>query len=612
MKIKTFLHTFLILIFIMLAGIFNAQAQQKNTERDLALEYYRKMDYEKALPIFEKLYDNNQSDFHYHYYFHCLIEVRDYKKAEKLVKRHLKANNKNPRYEVDLGYVLITSGDVLKGKKQYDDIIKNLPADKRTIIDVANALISKRENDYAIKVYHRGRVLLSENDAFQMELGNLYDRMGDFENMVNEYLNLVKTDVKNLQQIQTRLQNSLFSDTEGTRLKYLRTSLLRNIRQYPDVNVYSELMLWLSIQQSDFESAYIQAVALDKRLNENGKRVYSIAKLSTTNNDFDVAIKSYEYIITKGPENQHYMNARIEILKAETKRLASVNPLNQEYLSLLEKRYNETLAEFGKNRLTISLMRDLANLYAFMFYDADKAIELLNEALAIKGLGKEKLAECKLDLADVLLYAGEIWEATLLYSQVEKELPNEPIGHEAKFRNARLSFYIGEFEWARAQLNVLKAATSKLIANDAMALSLLIKDNMEPDSTYVALEYYARAELHSYRQRDDLALQVLDSITTLFPYHLINDDVLYKRAEISIRRGEYDNASTYLEEIVMQYPSELLADKALFKLAEIYDVYLKEPDKAMEYYKELMLNYPASLFADPARQRFRILRGDVI
>jgi TolA-binding protein len=281
-------------------------------------------------------------------------------------------------------------------------------------------------------------------------------------------------------------------------------------------------------------------------------------------------------------------------------------------LEKLEKKYHTTLEELGKNRFTIALMRDFANLYAFMLYDTDKAIALLTEALQIGGIGQRNMAECKLDLADILLFTGDVWEATLLYSQVEKEFPNEPIGHEAKFRNARLSFYIGEFAWARAQLNVLRAATSKLIANDAMALSLLIKDNIDPDSTYEALSYFARAELHSYRNRDEQALLVLDSLMDKFPYHPIHDNVLFKKAEISIRQLEFTEAGNHLQQIVNQYPDGLVADKALFRLAEVYEIYLNDPEKAMEYYKELMLKYPASLKAAPARQRFRALRGDVV
>jgi tetratricopeptide (TPR) repeat protein len=540
----------IVLCLTILLASTDLLAQVRTTDMQLGTEYFRQREFAKALEIFERLHEENPSQVTYHYYFSCLLELNEFRKAERVARQQIRSNPNTIRYDIDLGYVYMSSGDISKGSRQYDDVIKKLEANHRVINEVANAFMVRRENEFAIKAYLRGRELLGGEYGFHMELGNLYDRLGDFDNMVNEYLSQLKMPDANVAQIQTRFQSALASDTEGKRARFLRTALLRNIRQHPDVVYYSEMMLWLSIQQKDFESAYTQAVALDRRYNEAGDRVYSIAQLSLSNKEYDVAIRAYEYLIAKGELGRYYLHSRIEVLNARYQKLTSKYPIERESLEQLEKKYVETLDELGKNRFTIALMRDLSNLYAFMLHDSDKAIALLYEAIGISGIGQRNQAECKLDLADILLYTGDVWEATLLYSQVEKEFPHEPIGHEAKFRNARLSFYIGEFAWARAQLNVLKAATSKLIANDAMALSLLIKDNMDPDSTYDALAFYARANFHSYRNRDDLALLTLDSLVAIFPYHTILDDVLFARAEISIRQSEYSQAGKYLKQIV--------------------------------------------------------------
>jgi tetratricopeptide (TPR) repeat protein len=207
---------------------------------------------------------------------------------------------------------------------------------------------------------------------------------------------------------------------------------------------------------------------------------------------------------------------------------------------------------------------------------------------------------------------GEVWEASLLYSQVEKVFKNEPTGHEAKFRNARLSYFIGEFDWARAQLDVLKAATSKLIANDAMELSLLISDNMDPDSSYTGLSYYSRADLMIYRGKDSLAMLTLDSIGTLSLYHSLDDEVLYSKAGIYIRRKDYKKADSLLNEIVTNYKQDILADNALFARADMQANALNNPSLAMELYQQLLLDYPGSLFTTEARKRYRLLRGDII
>jgi outer membrane protein assembly factor BamD (BamD/ComL family) len=266
----------------------------------------------------------------------------------------------------------------------------------------------------------------------------------------------------------------------------------------------------------------------------------------------------------------------------------------------------------GFNPATLLIVQNLAHLQAFYMDKSDEAVVLLEEAIAIPNIPARVLAECKLELADIYLFSGEQWEATLLYSQVEKAFKNEPLGHEAKFRNAKLSFYIGEFDWARTQLDILKAATSKLIANDAMELSLLISDNTDADSNTVALSRYAQADLLVYRNRLNDALAVLDSLRNEFAGHPIIDDVLLKKAEINSRQGNFYKAAELYAAILKDYPFGLLGDDASFNLAFLYENQLNDKTRAMEFYESLMTTYPGSLYVVEARKRFRALRNDPV
>ena len=74
------------------------------------------------------------------------------------------------------------------------------------------------------------------------------------------------------------------------------------------------------------------------------------------------------------------------------------------------------------------------------------------------------------------------WEAMLIYSQVIEENKTNSLGDEVKLKKARLGYYMGNFSWAKAQLDVLKASTSKLTANDAMELSMMIGNNLNLDT----------------------------------------------------------------------------------------------------------------------------------
>jgi tetratricopeptide (TPR) repeat protein len=259
-----------------------------------------------------------------------------------------------------------------------------------------------------------------------------------------------------------------------------------------------------------------------------------------------------------------------------------------------------------------AMTRNLSHLYAFYLNEPDKATDLLNKALDMKSFSTEERARCKLELADILLLNNDPWEATLLYQQVYKDFKNDLIGQEAKFRNTKLSFYIGEFAWAKAQADILKAATSKLIANDAIALSVLIGENLDPDSTTFGLQMYARADLDDFRNDDDLALRTLDSVPGKFPGHPILDDVLLKKAEILVKTGAYTKADTTYGQLIADFPESVLADEALFGRARLRDNYLNDKSGAMGFYEELMTKYPGSVFVPEARLRFRILRGDKI
>jgi tetratricopeptide (TPR) repeat protein len=274
--------------------------------------------------------------------------------------------------------------------------------------------------------------------------------------------------------------------------------------------------------------------------------------------------------------------------------------------------YTLLLDELGKTTFSIPLILNLAHLQAFYLGETDEATELLLQAIAMPNVPLPDQASCKLELADIYLFSGEQWEATLLYSQVEKTFKNEPLGHEAKFRNARLSFYIGEFDWARGQLDILKAATSKLIANDALELSLLISDNIEEDSVTTPLSMYAKADLLEFRNLDNEALVVLDSVITLYPMHSIVDNALFKKAEISLKNGKYDLAATYYSEIIEKYPTDLLADDAMYNLAGLCENHLNDKTKAMQLYEKILTQYPGSLYVVDARKHFRALRNDPV
>jgi len=589
---------------------FQPNASTKGNDEQFAIQLYQSMDFEKAAEVFQQLYDKTPSTYYYSYLLFCLVEMKEYGKAERLALKQQKNDKRLLNYLVDLGYIYYREGNIEKSKKHYEEAIKKLEPDQMQIINLANAFITKRENEYAVRTYLRGRTLMNNAYPFSFELAAIFEREGETKSAIGEYLNLLEINRSYLNLVEDKLQNILADDKENEKSEVLRTILLGRVQKDPDKTYYSELLCWYSLQQKDFGLALIQAKSLDRRLRENGERIMEVASLAVANSNYEVALDAYGYMVSKGPGSLYYDQCRVELLNTRyLKILADALP-EKHSLETLQKDFTLELQKFGENASNLSLMRNLAHLEAFYLGNPTEATEILDRAIDIPGLTETERSKCKMELADILLFTGDVWEATLLYQQVYKDFKNDVLGQEAKFKNARLSFYIGEFEWARAQLDILKAATSKFIANDAIALSLLISENYDPDSGTVALGMFARGDLLDYRNEEELAIQSLDSVPGMFPDHPIMDKVLYKKAAIFQKKGLTSGADSLLEIIVRDYPDGVMADEALMERAKLNDFNLDNKQKAKEIYQELMNKYPSSIYVPEARKRFRALRGD--
>ncbi len=595
--------------FLLLFSLDHAMGQGQ-TNKELAEQYMSTSEYDKAAVYFDKWYGE---DFYnaYNPYLDCLIALEDYKQAQKLIKKQMKKVPNNPVYYVDMGHIAELSGSGDAGD-HYKEAIDNLNPDIQIVLALGNAFIEKRRLGYAEQTYLRGRQLLRGVYPFSFELADVYAQQQEFQMMVNEYLDLLEYSESYLPNIQAILQNKITFDLEDKLNDIIRTSLLKRIQRNPDKIVYSQLLYWLNIQEKDFYSALIQAKALDKRLNENGYRILNLGRMAMQNEDYATAEECFRHILKRGKQSPLYMNAKMSMVEATDLKLMTSGGYTPQDLADLEGEYMAILEEFGKNQATSKVIGKLAHLQAFYLDKIEDAITILEEAIELPRVTPLFKAECKLELGDILILTGDVWDASLYYSQVDKDFKNEPIGREAKYRNARLSFYLGEFDWAAAQLGVLKAATSQLYSNDAMHLGMLIMDNVGLDSNTTPLMMYSRADLYDFCNRNDEALVVLDSLLLEWPGHSLTDEAWFKQANIRIKNGEYELAAGLFAKVVDVYPEDILADDSLFRLADLKENKLGQTEEAKQLYEDLITIYPGSLYTVEARKRFRRLRGDFI
>lgn len=598
------------LVFVILSLLSLLPTTSSAQDARLAQQYYQNGEYEKAAVMFERLYRANETqDFYYDRYIECLLSLQQYEEAEKSLKKELKKYPERLSFSVGLGNLYERQLRIEEANQEYEKAVKNLPADRGAVIKLAQSFTQLAKYDLAISTYEKGARLLADDGTFSYNLGELYRRQGDSPRMVESYLNSLRDNPGMLTSLQTIFQR-YFSNAD---FDELQAQLYSRIQEEEDAIYYVELLGWVFIQRKDYANALRQVKSLDRRLKENGIRVFQYAETVANDKFYDVAIDAYSYIITeKGPGTPIYLESKRQLLRCKREKLVQDYVYTQEELLQLEQEYLVFLDEFGRNRNTAPILLELSELDAYYLNDLDKAILLLQEMVAMPGIQQAVQARGKLALADYYLIRGERWDATLLYSQVDKAFEDDVLGHEARFRNAKLSYYFADFEWAQAQFEVLKASTSKLIANDALDLSVFIMDNLGLDSTTTSLTLYAEADLLIFQNRFEEAFARLDSLLARFPDHSLEDDVLYAKAQVFRKKRDYPSAAVLLQTIVDEHNEEIRADNALFELATLHELYLGNPEKAKELYEKLFLDFSNSTFAVEARKRFRVLRGDNI
>lgn len=604
------IHMFQKLFVFISALLFALAAMAQEQDERLAAQYFANGEYEKAAVLYDRLLSKKPADvFVYDNLLKCYINLKSFDQAERVIKHLQKRNDTNPSFAVDMAYIAKLKGKTDMFKSKCDALIKNMKPDEAYAEQLSKAFQKRGEYAYAAEAYLKFRKLSKAELAFSLELAELFAQQGLEEEMITEFLNLLSYDDSQLDDVQSFLGEHFEAKKEGVDL--MKKLLIKKMADDPGKMVFPELLIWLYTQQQQYEAAFVQCKAVDRRFKLNGRRIYQFAELTRDIDLLDLSARAFQAVIELGNDKPFTLSARYGLLEVRNKKLLSGSYTTSDLLGL-EADYIENIRDLGVNHLSANFIKDLAHLQAFYLNKADTAIILLKELAYLPGINPQVNARAKLELGDIYLFKGEVWEATLLYEQVDYDFKEEPLGQEAKFKNAQLSYFRGDFDWAKAQLDVLKTATSQLISNNSIELLMIILDNTGLDTTEKPLELYAAADLLIYRNKPDSALLVLERLEKLFPDHELTDDILFQKGKIALMKGNYETALLYFERVWKNYPDGVLADNALISCARVYEKQLKQNEKAIEMYDQFITKYPGSFFISEARTHYRLLRGDNI
>lgn len=605
---------------------------QDQGDIQLANEYLVKGEKQKALEMYRELVKKPANlPLVHNNYINTLIDLAQYKEAEDYLKKNLKKEPGQPLYQLDLGLVMIRSGEEQKADKYLRDLIEEFKVNPGRVKMISDYFMARSLFDYATLAFLESRAELGNPNLYCLELATLYRIKGEKEKMAAEYLSYATQNVGNIQYIKNVLQVLLAKQEE---LEILEKLLYEKVQKAPDDEVYTDLLIWVTLQQRNFRSAFIQARAFDKRYKTDGDRCMEVAQVALDNKDFDQAANIFHYVTVNFSRGENFQNAQLGYIRAREARMRETYPINRDSVISLVKAYKNFINQNPQQPVALEAARNVAVVQSDYLQQTDTAIHQLTKLIANPYASVYLKSKAKLDLADMYIIKEEPWESALLYAQVEKTQKENSIAYEAKLKNAKLSYYRGDFQLAQEHLDILKEATTREIANDAMELSLRIKENIAMDSAGLALKEYARVELLLRQNRIEEASTILAQIqqgvssTQLskedcflqnaqatdcrqtYSNYAIKDDCYWLESKINLQQNKPEQALALLQKILEEYPNDVLADDAFFTIGEIYQRYLNDSAKAMEQYQNLMVQFPGSVYVAEARKRFRELRGD--
>lgn len=574
----------------------------------LANEYYQKEEFQKAKIVYQELAKDKRYIAKINTnYLQVLFKTGEPKEVEKYFNQVVKWFPENSIYQVDrIAYYFER-----KEEKNYERRINHLKEQfgksRFQLSLIAHQLANKRMYAESVVFFLLARQASGTVSAYALEVARIYSLLNEKQKMVDEYLTYAKENKQNTVYIKQIFQNLLKNEEE---LSYLQNALIQRMQKEPTERTYPDLMVWVELQRKNFYGAFLQARALDKREQNKGNQSLRVGRIAMDNESWEDAIIIFTYLVKTHHETPNLSYYRKILIEAKEGKITNTFPIDKVGIKNLLKEYRALYDELGSNNYTLEGLRNLAHLHAFYLGEIDTAAIVLRHLISSPRVNKTLASKSKLDLGDIYILRNNPWEATLLYSQVEKSHRDSPLAYEAKLKNARLHYFMGNFSLAKSHLDILKRATTREISNDAIDLTILITDNTFLDSTDVVMQTFASIELMVFQHQNQRAKQALQQLLAKKKGHSISDEVYWLLSKLAIQEGNFHEAIAYLEKIIFEFSFDILADDAAFKIAEITDKNLGDTDAAQDLYQKFITAFPGSMYTAEARKRFRLLRGD--
>jgi len=601
------------LIYILFIVLFNSvclfSQSIEQRQLEMARTYEQSGDFDSASRLYLELSNNHPENIRYLESWVKIIKQQNkYTEYLDYLKDFVQ---KNQNFQV---YIYLGEAYWLKGMPNEANQAWNTAKNK---INNQNDFLLLTQSMIDLKQYAKARDLLLEirknyknENLFVDELSKLYLLLGDNVNAINEILKNLKI-TGAIAKVEGRLY-ALMLNEEG---KEVVQNALENELSTNDA-IYKvrlmQVLIWYYRTIKNFEKALDYTKELDKITNSNYTEVLRFANQSLADNQYDIAIKAFSYIIDYAPTNKSnsiIASAMYGFARTLEQRNLSNNQVSDSEIQEIKKIYQKIIADYPNSNQEFEGYYRLALISSKYEKDNQKAIVYLKKINKKYGI-TPLYFNAQNKLAELYLQNDDFQKSMNIYSDLIKSIPQNMIQNyqeyidNSYFSIAKLFYYQGKFDSTNAYLSMIKLNDNSNLVNDVLEFRSFLRENMNLNK---ALELFAQAEFEELKGDYSKSINLYKEAAKFSEGSGLEEKALLNIAELNFQKQNIEESVIQYNLLLDKFPNSISRDLIYFKIGQSYAAENKY-DEAISSLTKILIEFPKSIYYDDARQLIRDLR----
>ncbi|MDR3610981.1 MAG: tetratricopeptide repeat protein [Ignavibacteriaceae bacterium] len=608
----------LCLIFLFGAGSIYCQYLSDDNNRYMQGQNYETAGYpEKAKEIFEDLYKRNPSNLQY---FNSLnriyISLKQYDLSVRILEEKLAIDAQNINLYGLLGSTYYLMGNETRAFSVWEDGIKNASNNPINYKVIAQYAIDRRAFEKAIDFMKRGKKISDNPLLFSSDLANLYFLTMQYKDAAEEYLSIILRSPGQY----LLVQNGLLSFTNKPDALQATIEVFEKKRDKDNINL-SYILASLYMQSKSYEKAYNVYSEIDIKSKSKGIELFRFAQELYNEHEYDFAAKVFMDIIEKYLSSPIISSAKLGYAKALEENFDNNNNTVSDWKPFAfnktadPQRVNEIINNFSE---IVKIFPNSESAYEALYYIGNLKYNRLNDFEGAKEIFNKLITDAPKsqfttksyeELGDIYIQEGNLNKSKEIFQKlIENGSIPESEKNYSRYKEAKISFYEGNFNSGRDLLNNVIISYKDNNSNNALELDLLMNTEANDSSNLVI---FANAEYLSEQKKFSQARDQYLIIAQNQKVFVLQNLAKLRVAEMDIAMDNYDSSIKLLQEIADEKEKNIYSDKALYLQGNIFQYAKKDNNKAIEIYENLLARFPNSIYLDDARASINKLKNKI-